>query len=133
MLDAGESTGGKHTDLPAGSEPMLPLNPCLCLDDVVHQRTRLALLCELDAAGELDFNSLKALLGLSDGNLARHLTVLRAASLVDLEKRIEGGRRRTFASLTARGTDALQEEFKLLERLIVVVRHRSTGTEHLAS
>jgi DNA-binding MarR family transcriptional regulator len=76
---------------------------------------------------------MKALLGLSDGNLARHLTVLRAAAFVVLEKRTEGVRRRTYASLTPRGVEALAEEFRLLERLIFIVRTRAPGAAHLAS
>jgi DNA-binding transcriptional ArsR family regulator len=139
MLDASDPPDERHAALPLSAESVLAtswlgrLNPCLCLDDVVHQRTRLALLCELNAAGELDFNSMKDLLCLSDGNLARHLTVLRAAGLIDLEKRVEGRRRRTYATLTGKGSDALAEEFALLEKLIVVVRQLDVRSEHLAS
>lgn len=101
-----------------------PDNPCLLLDEIVHQRTRLALLCELSAVHELDFNSLRDRLRLSDGNLARHLTVLKAAALVDTVKRTEGPRRRTFAHLTDAGKSALHKELHLLS-VLVAPRYRT--------
>jgi len=84
------------------------------LDDVVHQRTRLGVLCALSWNRELDFNGLRSTLCLSDGNLARHITVLQAADLVETDKRIEGHRRRTYISPTPLGDASLEAHLRIL-------------------
>ena len=49
------------------------------LDDVVHQRTRLGVLTILAEVDSAAFTYLRDELGLSDGNLSRHLRVLEEA------------------------------------------------------
>lgn len=88
------------------------------LDEIVHQRTRLSLLCVLCWRGELDFNTLRDTLELSDGNLARHITVLRAADMVETEKRTEGRRRRTYIRLTDLGCGALEEQVASMAAIV---------------
>ncbi|MFD3811078.1 transcriptional regulator [Rhodococcus sp. NPDC058639] len=51
-------------------------HPTSGLDDVVHQRVRLGVLAVLSQAKSVDFVFLKEELGLTSGNLSRHLTVL---------------------------------------------------------
>lgn len=93
-------------------------HPALGLDDRVHQKTRLALLTVLDEAGRADFPYLKRLLGLTDGNLGRHLEVLAELSLVDIQKGHEGRRSRTWASITPLGRAALAAEMTVLAELL---------------
>ena len=50
------------------------------LDETVHQRTRLGILTMLAEVGSASFTHLRDTLGLSDGNLSRHLRVLEEAS-----------------------------------------------------
>jgi DNA-binding MarR family transcriptional regulator len=116
--------------MPAIGEPD---NPCLLLDEVVHQRTRLALLCELSAVRDLDFNTLRDRLRLSDGNLARHLTVLKAAALIATDKRTEGTRRRTYARLTDAGRAALRNELHVLAALVAPRYRVEAATGAIAS
>lgn len=98
------------------------------LDDVVHQRVRLGLLTVLDELGEADFNYLKSELGLTAGNLSRHLTVLTDAGYVQLTKSIVDARTRTWLRITKAGRTALAAEVAALRELLTRhddVRRRS--------
>ncbi|MBQ1072182.1 transcriptional regulator [Micromonospora sp. C31] len=94
------------------------MHPILSLDDVVHQKTRLALLTVLDEAGRADFPYLKRTLGLTDGNLGRHLDVLAEQSLITIAKGHEGRKSRTWAAITPDGRRALAAEMKVLAALV---------------
>jgi DNA-binding MarR family transcriptional regulator len=107
------------------SEP--PPHPALELDERVHQKTRLALLTVLDEAGRADFPYLKRLLGLTDGNLGRHLEALAEQSLVEIQKGHEGRRPRTWAVITPLGRTALTAEMSVLAELLQ--RFRSVRAE----
>ena len=93
-------------------------HPALKLDDTVHQRVRLGVLTVLSEAKRADFSYLRDALGLTDGNLSRHLQVLEQVGLVKVEKGFEGRRPRTWVSATARGRKALEEEIVALRELI---------------
>jgi DNA-binding MarR family transcriptional regulator len=93
-------------------------HPALQIDERVHQKTRLALLTVLDEAGRADFPYLKRLLGLTDGNLGRHLEALAAQSLVEVEKGHAGRRPRTWAVITEAGRAALGAEMTILAELV---------------
>ena len=57
------------------------------LDRVIHEKARLSVLTSLVAHPKgLVFVDLKALCGLTDGNLSRHLAVLEEAGLIEIEK-----------------------------------------------
>jgi DNA-binding MarR family transcriptional regulator len=98
--------------------PEPPAHPALELDDVVHQKTRLALLTVLDEAGQADFPYLRRLLGLTDGNLGRHLDILAGQGLIELTKGYEGRRPRTWAAITPTGERALAAEMQVLAALL---------------
>lgn len=97
-------------------------NPTADFDDTVHQPTRLAILVILKEARRADFGYLKKTLGLTDGNLGRHLNSLDQAELITLEKGYEGRRPRTWAALTPAGRKALDTELRQMERLIKRLR-----------
>ncbi|KUL33051.1 hypothetical protein ADL15_18265 [Actinoplanes awajinensis subsp. mycoplanecinus] len=88
------------------------------MDELVHQKTRLALLTVLDEAGRADFPYLKRLLGLTDGNLGRHLETLAGQSLIAIEKGHEGKRPRTWAAISPAGRAALTAEMDLLAAIV---------------
>ncbi len=93
-------------------------HPADGLDDTVHQRHRLGVLVVLAEANKADFAYLKATLGLTDGNLGRHLQVLEAARLVRIDKVFEDRRPRTWITITKAGRAALEAELVILEELV---------------
>jgi DNA-binding MarR family transcriptional regulator len=93
-------------------------HPAQRLDDVVHQRVRLGILAVLDQADRADFTYLRTALGLTDGNLSRHLTVLADAGYLELTKTFEGRKPRTWVRATRQGKDALAEEMAALRELV---------------
>ena len=96
-------------------------HPALQLDDTVHQRVRLGILAVLSEARRADFGYLRDALGLTDGNLSRHIAVLEQAGLVKVEKGFEGKRPRTWVEATRAGRRALAAEVKALRELIALV------------
>jgi DNA-binding MarR family transcriptional regulator len=103
-------------------------HPALELDDAVHQKTRLALLTVLDEAGRADFPYLKRVLGLTDGNLGRHLDVLAQQNLIEVTKGYEGRRPRTWAAILPKGRQALATEMKLLATLLARFNDRDSAS-----
>lgn len=99
------------------------------LDDVVHQRHRLGVLTITAEAERAEFGYLRDALGLTAGNLSRHLTVLEDAGLVRTEKGYSGRRPRTWVRITGRGRAALAAELDILAGL---VRLRSAVTRPAA-
>ena len=100
-------------------------HPTNRLDDTVHQRHRLGVLT-ITAEARADFGYLRDALGLTAGNLSRHLTVLEEAGLIQVEKGYEGRRPRTWVRITGAGRAALAAEVAVLDEL--VRRHRTGGT-----
>ena len=58
------------------------------LDEIIHQQTRLSIMATLAGVESLDFNDLRAQLGLTDGNLSSHLAALERAARVLLQRRV---------------------------------------------
>jgi DNA-binding MarR family transcriptional regulator len=92
-------------------------HPVRRLEDVVHQRVRLGVLALLVQGGRCEFTFLRDELGLTDGNLSRHLAVLADAGLVTVDK-LAGQRARTWVTATARGRRALRAEVAALRQLL---------------
>ncbi len=99
------------------------------LDEVIHQRTRLAIMASLAAVESLDFNELKAQLGLTDGNLSTHLSALEAAGYVAVNKAFVGKKPRTSLLMTAKGRRAMQRYVGLLEGILRQAGERRTGAK----
>src|SRR5262249_3698248 len=85
-------------------------HPPLALNDTVHQRVRLAILTVLSESQECRFATLRDELGLTDGNLNRHLRVLEDSGLIQVTKGSEGRRPVTWLRLSRLGRNALKEE-----------------------
>jgi DNA-binding HxlR family transcriptional regulator len=88
------------------------------LDDVIHQKVRLGVMSSLMASGEADFNFLKAALGVSDGNLSTHLTVLEEHGYITVRKEFVGKKPRTTYTPTAAGHRAFEAYITALESLV---------------
>ncbi|MCK9486943.1 MAG: transcriptional regulator [Dehalococcoidia bacterium] len=93
-------------------------HPSQRLDEVVHQRVRLGILAVLWEAQRADFAYLRETLGLTDGNLARHLRVLEEAGYVSSARVLDGRRPRTWVEATPAGIRAFEEEVQTLRELL---------------
>ena len=102
-------------------------HPALALDDVVHQRVRLALLGAITEGRKVEFTFLRDRLDLTDGNLSRHLQVLEDAGYVRSTKGFEGRRRRTWLSVTPLGRQAYRAEIESLKLIVAEFERRQLG------
>lgn len=66
----------------------------------------------------LDFNALKELLEVTDGNLASHLAALEKNGFVSVKKSFIGRKPNTSYSVTAVGELAFREHLEALEAII---------------
>ena len=88
-------------------------------DDIIHQHHRLRIMAALESALEaLDFASLKALSGTTDGNLGAHLRTLEQVGYVALTKESVGRRQRTWVEATPSGRRAFRNHVAFLEDLL---------------
>ncbi|MBN8529984.1 MAG: transcriptional regulator [Caulobacterales bacterium] len=76
------------------------------IDDVIHGRMRLGIMAVLSGVESADFNTLKARLQATDGNLSVHLKKLEEAGFVAVSKRFVGKKPLTEAAMTETGRQA---------------------------
>ncbi len=76
------------------------------IDEVIHGRIRLGIMAYLAGAERADFNTLKARLQTTDGNLSVHLRKLEDAGFVTVTKSFQGRKPLTEAVMTEAGRDA---------------------------
>lgn len=89
------------------------------LDRVLHEKARLGIMTSLVTRPEgLRFSDLKRLCALTDGNLSRHLEVLREAGLVEVWKGFENRRPQTLCRLSTEGRARFLAYLGQLERVI---------------
>jgi DNA-binding transcriptional ArsR family regulator len=89
------------------------------LDRVFHEKARLGIVTSLAGHPDgLGFQELKALCGLTDGNLSRHLQVLEEAGIVALAKGYRGKRPHTSCLLTDPGRARFDDYLAVLEKAV---------------
>jgi DNA-binding MarR family transcriptional regulator len=88
------------------------------LDETIHVRARLGIMAFLVGAQKADFNTLKAHLEITDGNLSLHLKKLEEAGYVALRRTLEGKRTRTVVTLTDEGREAFEAYLGAIARLV---------------
>jgi len=88
------------------------------LDDVIHGRLRLGVMAYLSTAESADFNTLKAKLGATDGNLSVHLKKLEEAGYVRIDKRFVGRKPLTEVALTDPGRAAFIRYLDAMRALV---------------
>ncbi|MDY7011528.1 MAG: transcriptional regulator [Planctomycetota bacterium] len=88
------------------------------IDEVIHQRTRLAIMATLAGVENLGFGEIKAELGLTDGNLSAHLAALEQAGYVKIRKSFKGRKPQTTLSITAKGRKALEKYVNRLQEIL---------------
>jgi DNA-binding MarR family transcriptional regulator len=92
------------------------------LDDTIHQRVRLGIVSALAGAGTMSFNDLRAVLGLTDGNLAVHARKLEEAGYLEVRKGFAGRTPRTEFALTDAGRQALERYLSAMEDIMRAAR-----------
>ncbi|MGH9687921.1 MAG: winged helix-turn-helix domain-containing protein [Candidatus Acidiferrales bacterium] len=90
-------------------------------DSVIHQPTRLKIMAALKALPpreQLEFMRLKALVGLTDGNLGAQIVTLEQSGYVEVEKDFVGKKPRTRVRLTKDGRRAFENYISFLREIV---------------
>jgi DNA-binding MarR family transcriptional regulator len=88
------------------------------IDEVIHGRLRLGVMAYLVNAEVADFNELKAVLEVTQGNLSVQLRKLEDAGYVAIEKGFLGRKPRTQIRITPAGRQAFAAYLDALAKLI---------------
>lgn len=88
------------------------------IDEVIHGRLRLGVMAYLANAEVADFNELKAVLEVTQGNLSVQLRKLEDARYVTIEKGFLGRKPRTQVRITAAGRKAFAAYLEALAMVI---------------
>jgi len=88
------------------------------LDKAFENRVRLQIMSVLVVNDRYDFNSLKELLGVTDGNLASHLKGLEKEEYILVNKSFLGRKPNTNYEATAKGKQAFKQHLDALEQFI---------------
>lgn len=88
------------------------------IDDTIHQKTRLAIMSHLAVVEETDFNDLKRMLKLTDGNLSVHTTILENKGFLESKKGFVGKKTRTTYRITPAGRKAFGDYVAQLESIL---------------
>ncbi len=95
------------------------------LDRAMHEKGRLAIMTSLVTHPQgLLFGDLKKLTALTDGNLSRHLDVLRDAGLIEIWKGYDKTRPQTLCRITSEGRKKFAEYLQELEQVIKDAREQ---------
>ncbi|MEO5907136.1 MAG: transcriptional regulator [Saprospiraceae bacterium] len=93
-------------------------NPLQHFDKAFENRVRLQIMSVLAVNASYDFNSLKDLLQITDGNLASHLKGLEKEQYISVKKSFIGRKPNTQYLITPKGKDAFKKHLRALEKLI---------------
>jgi hypothetical protein len=88
------------------------------INKAFDHRIRLGIMSVLMVNEFADFNMLKKLLGVTDGNLASHAKALEAGEYIAIEKQFIGKKPNTRYLAPKLGKKAFQKHIKALEKLI---------------
>ena len=88
------------------------------LNKAYESRVRLGIMSVLMVNDSVDFNSLKELLDVTDGNLASHLKALEGLNYIRTVKKFVGRKPNTSYMITEEGQKSFQEHINALEELI---------------
>jgi DNA-binding MarR family transcriptional regulator len=88
------------------------------LNKAFENRIRLGLMSLLMVNDEMDFNSVKELLQVTDGNLASHTNSLEKLEYITVIKEFVGKKPRTSYKATKAGKEAFTKHIDALEQLL---------------
>jgi DNA-binding MarR family transcriptional regulator len=93
-------------------------NPFENLDRVLEHRVRLQIMSVLVTHDNSDFNALKEMLNVTDGNLASHVKALEKEKYVSVSKTFVDRKPNTRYRITERGRSAFKKHLDALEQVI---------------
>jgi len=93
-------------------------NPIQHLNKVFDSRIRLGIMSALAVNDAVNFNELKELIEVTDGNLASHLKTLEDKAFVKVEKGFIGRKTNTTYKITKGGEKAFRNHLDALEKMI---------------
>ncbi|HVX50678.1 MAG TPA: transcriptional regulator [Chitinophagaceae bacterium] len=93
-------------------------NPIEHLNKVFDSRIRLGIMSALLVNEEINFNDLKELILVTDGNLASHLKTLEESGYIKVQKGFIGRKTNTTYSVTKAGEKAFKAHLDALEKMI---------------
>jgi DNA-binding MarR family transcriptional regulator len=93
-------------------------NPFDNLDRVLEHRVRLQIMSVLVTEDALDFNGLKELLNVTDGNLATHIKALEKEKYIHISKTFVDRKPNTKYRITERGKTSFKKHLDALEQVI---------------
>ena len=90
----------------------------LNLNKQFENRVRLGIMSILIVNDWVDFNLLKEMLDVTDGNLASHLSALEKNKYIEVRKQFVGRKPKTSYRVTMTGRNAFKQHIDALESLI---------------
>ena len=87
-------------------------------DKAFENRIRLGIMSALVVNDYIDFNSLKNLLGVTDGNLASHLKYLEKSKYINYSKEFLDRKPKTKYYATKTGKAAFKKHLEAIEQLL---------------
>jgi DNA-binding MarR family transcriptional regulator len=93
-------------------------NPFENLDKVLEHRIRLQIMSVLMANDGFEFNALKELLNVTDGNLASHIKALEREKYISVSKSFVERKPNTKYKITERGRNAFKKHLDALEAVV---------------
>jgi len=93
-------------------------NPIEHLNKIFDSRIRLGIMSALMVNAEINFNDLKELIEVTDGNLASHLKTLEENGFIKVQKGFIGRKTNTVYSITKAGEKAFKNHLDALEQMI---------------
>jgi DNA-binding HxlR family transcriptional regulator len=93
-------------------------NPIENLNKIFDSRVRLGIMSVLMVNPTVNFNELKELIEITDGNLASHLKTLEENGIITVEKGFIGRKTNTTYATTKKGEKAFKAHLDALEKMI---------------
>ncbi|BFG70519.1 transcriptional regulator [Sediminibacterium sp. KACHI17] len=93
-------------------------NPIEQLNKVFDSRVRLGIMSAVMVNDEVNFNELKELIQVTDGNLASHLKTLEENGYILVKKGFIGRKTNTTYAITKAGEKAFKAHIDALEKMI---------------
>lgn len=88
------------------------------LNKEFESRVRLGMMSVLMVNDWVDFNEMKSLLEVTDGNLASHSSALEKSEFIEIKKEFVGKKPKTSYRVTQMGRKAFEEHLTALEKLL---------------